>query len=191
MFSFFEQPWTLFIIAVAVLYAIFRLRSIFPKKRRWWQWLIPVLIAVSAFGLDWIIQTDFEKINTLIYTGIKAVEEEETSAIEAIVSADYQDSRHSSKEHLIAHGRRELSQSLVEESKKLSLQLEISPPTATVDLIVIVKFEEDSYVAQNYKQSLIVEAKLYLQKEPDKKWLINRVEILKIDNQPVNWRQIR
>ena len=50
MFNFFEQPWTLFIIAAAILYAVFRFRSISPEKYRWWQWLIPVFIAVSAFG---------------------------------------------------------------------------------------------------------------------------------------------
>jgi hypothetical protein len=191
MFNFFEQPWTLVIIAFAVLYAIFRFRSIFPDKRRWWQWLIPVFIAAGAFGLDWIVQTDFEKINILINTGIKGVEEEDADAIEGIVSADYRDSFHYSREHLRAHCERELSQSLVEQCTKLFLQLDISPPTATADLTVLVKFEKDSYVAQNYKQSLVARVKLYLQKEQDKKWLINRIEMLAIDNRPVDWRQIR
>ncbi len=191
MFNFFEQPWSLLIIAVAVLYAIFRFRNIFPKKRHWWQWLIPVFIAVSAFGLDWIVKTDFEMINALIDTGIKAVEGENISAIEAIVSANYKDSHHSSKERLMAHCRRELLQPLVEENEKVFLRLEITPPVATVELTVLMKFEKDSYVAQNYKQLLLIEAKLYLQKERDKKWLISRTEILEIDNQPVNWRQIR
>jgi len=139
MFNFFEQPWTLFITAFVVLYAMFRLRGIFPRKHRWWQWLIPVFIAVSAFGLDWIVQTDFEKINALINTGIKAVEEENAGAIEAIVSADYKDSFHYSKGQLRAHCERELSKSLVEKSNKLSMQLEISPPTATADLTVLLK----------------------------------------------------
>jgi hypothetical protein len=207
MFNFFEQPWTLFISAAVILYAIFRFRSIFPKKRLWWQWLIPPFIAVIAFGLDYFIQTDFEKINTLINTGIKAVEEENISVIEAIVSANYKDSFHYSREQLRSHCERELSQSLVEENKKVSVQLEISPPTATADLTVVVKFEKDSYVAQSYKQSLITRVKLYLQKEsvrprsplgeaegPDgqnKKWFINRIELLAIDNQPVSWREIR
>jgi hypothetical protein len=191
MFNFFEQPWTLFITAFAVLYAIFRFRSIFPNKRHWWQWLIPVFIAVSAFGLDWIVQTDFEKINILVATGIKGVEEEDADAIEGIVSADYRDSFHYNRERLRAHCERELTHSLVEECKKLFLQLDITPPTATADLTVLVKFEEDSYVAQNYKQSVVVRVKLHLQKEQDKKWFINRIEMLAIDNRPVNWRQIR
>lgn len=191
MFNFFEQPWTLSITAFVVLYAMFRLRGVFPKKPHWWQWLIPVFIAVSAFGLDWIVQTDFEKINALINTGIKAVEEEDISAIGSIVSADYKDSVHYGREQLKAHCERELSHSPVEESKKMSQQLEITPPTATVDLTMLMKFEGDSFVAQNYKPIVIMRGKLYLKKEQDKKWLINRIEILAIDNQPVNWRQIR
>ncbi len=153
--------------------------------------MIPVFIAASAFGLDWIVQTDFEKISILIGRGIKGVEEEDAGAIEAIVSADYKDSFHYSREQLRRHCERELSQSLIEKSSKLFMQLEISPPTAIADLTVMLTFEKDSYVARNYKQSLIIRVKLHLQKGQNGEWLINRIELLAIDNRPVNWRQIR
>lgn len=191
MFNIFEQPWTLFIAAVVVLYAIFRFRSIFPQKRRWWQWLIPVFIAIAAFGLEELVQTDVEKINALIDTGAKAVEQENISAIDSLISADYQDSYHSSKEELMTHCGEKLSQPLVEENKKIGLQLEISPPTAIIVLTALTKFEKDSYVTRSYKQSFRIKVKLYLQKQPDKRWLINRAELLEIDRQPFNWRQIR
>ncbi len=191
MFSFFEQPWTLLGAAVITLFGVFTYRSFVPEKRYWWQFLIPVFIAAIAFGLDSIVQTDIEKINVLISTGIKAVEEEDTGAIDAIISANYKDSYHNSKEHLIDHCKRELSRSLVEKNKEMGLQLEISPPTATADLTVSMKFEKDSFVTQNYKQFLSVTVKLHLQKEQDKRWLINRAELLEIDRQRVSWRQIR
>jgi hypothetical protein len=191
MFNFFEQPWTLLIAAVVALYIVFRFRSIFPQKRRWWQWLIPPLLATAAFGLDFFVQTDFEKINELIDRGIKAVEEENPGAIEAIISANYQDSHHDSKEQLMSHCRSELSRSPVEENKKINAQIEISPPKADVVLTVMMKFDKNSYVAQNYKQFFLVKLQLYLQKQPDKKWLICQAELLELDRQQVNWEQIR
>ncbi len=191
MFSIFEQPWTLLGAAVITLFGVFTYRSFVPEKRYWWQFLIPVFIAAIAFGLDSIVQTDLEKINSLINKGMKAVEEEDTGAIDAIISADYKDSYHNSKERLMNHCNRELSRSLVEKNKKMSLQLEMSPPTATADLTVLMVFEKDSFVAQNYRPFLSVKVKLYLQKEQDNMWLINRAELLEIDRQRVSWRQIR
>ena len=111
----------MFIISLLVLYGVFRFRSIFPKKRHWWQWLIPVVIAGAAFGLDYFVQTDYEKINALIKTGMRAVEEEDANAIGTIVSADYRDSHHKSKEELMEHCKSRLSRSMVEKSKKIGM----------------------------------------------------------------------
>lgn len=191
MFNFFEQPWTLFIVALVVLYGVFRFRSIFQAKRYWWQWLLPALLAMAAFGLDFFVQTNLEEINTIIKTGIKAVEEENPGAIETIISANYRDSYHDSKEQLMSHCRNELSRSRVEENKKIGSQIEISPSEANVILRVRIIFDKDSYIALNYKQSFLVKVQLCLQKQPDKKWLINKAELLELDRQPVNWEQIR
>ena len=191
MFSFFDQPWTLFIAAIISLYVVFRLRSIFPQKCHWWQWLIPVFIAVAAFGFDFLVRTNLEKINAVIDNGIKAVEEENPGIIEAIVSADYQDSYHSNKEHLMSHCRSEMGRDPVEENKKVNALMEISTTEAEVTLIAMVKFDKDSYVTRNYKQSFLVKAQLYLTKQQDKRWLISRAELLELDRQQVNWEQIR
>jgi hypothetical protein len=191
MFSFFDQPWTLFIAAIVSLYVVFRLRSIFPQKCHWWQWLIPVFIAVAAFGFDFLVRTDLEKINAVIDNGIRAIEEENPGIIEAIVSADYQDSYHSNKEHLMSHCRSEMGRDPVEENKKVNALMEISTTEAEVTLIAMVKFDKDSYVTRNYKQSFLVKAQLYLTKQQDKRWLISRAELLELDRQQVNWEQIR
>jgi len=191
MFNFFDQPWTLFIAAIVSLYIVFRVRSIFPQKRRWWQWLIPPVLMITAFGLDFFVQTNLEKVNAVIDNGIRAVEEENPGIIEAIVSADYQDSYHSNKEHLMSHCRSEMGRNPVEENKKINAHMEISTTEAEVALMVMVKFDKDSYVARNYKQSFPVKVQLYLQKQPDKSWLISRAELLELDRQQVNWGQIR
>ena len=52
-------------------------------------------------------------------------------------------------------------------------------------------FDKNSYVSQNYKSFLMTKSKLTLQKQPDARWLISRVEVLELDRQPVNWGHIR
>jgi lipoprotein signal peptidase len=103
MFNFYEQPWTLLGIAVIVLFGILTYRSVVPEKKRAWQLLIPLLIALAGFGIDRLVTTDTEKINSIIDSGIKAVKAENFNAVDSYISDDYRDSFHRSKEQLISH----------------------------------------------------------------------------------------
>jgi hypothetical protein len=190
MFDVFEQPWTLIGAAVLVLFGMLTLRSVFPEKRRRWQLLVPICVAVAAFGLDLLVKTDLEKVNAVIKTGIKAVEEEDVAAIASIIADNYYDSHHKTKQSLIDHARRELSRSTVEKNKKAGLLLEISPPEATAIVMTWLKFAKNAYAAQNYKELFLIKVELHLQKQPDGKWLISRVDLLEIDRQPFSWRQV-
>jgi len=191
MFDIFEQPWTLVGLAVLVLFGMFTFRSIFPEKRHLWQLLLPAVLAVAAFGLDSLVQTDLEKINAVINAGIKAVEREDCNAIEAIIADDYWDSYHKTKEGLMVHCRRELSKPLVVKNKKTGLLIGISGPNATATLFTLTTFEKDSYVSESYKSFLLIKVELHLKKLPDERWLIHQVKVLEIDRQPVNWSDIR
>ena len=191
MFEIFEQPWTLVGTAVLVLFGMLTFRSFFPEKRRWWQLFVPVLITVAAFGLDMLVQTDREKINSAINTAIKAVQQEDCSAIEAVIANNYSDSYHSTKKQLLDHCRRELSKPLVDKGKKTGLLIDITDSNAIAILFTKIIFDKNSYISQNYKSFLQVKARLSLRKQPDKKWLISRIEILELDRQPTNWNHIR
>jgi hypothetical protein len=190
MFDFFEQPYTLIGAAVLVLFGILTFRSFCPEKRRWWQLLIPVLIVVAAFGTDMLVQTDLEKINAVIKAAINAVQEEDYRAIGATIADNYSDSYHSTKQDLMAHCKRELSKPLVEKIKKPSRLIDISDSNATATLFTVIILDKNSYLSQ-YKSFLLVKARLSLRKQPDKTWLISRIEILEIDRQPISWKGIR
>ncbi len=191
MFDIFEQPWTLVGVAILTLFGILTFRSIFPEKKHWWQWLLPVLMAVTAFGTDYLVQTDHEKINSVINTGMKAVKNKDYRIIENIISDNYSDSLHDSKASLIAHCRQKLSQNIVEKSKKTGQLISISGPDATATIFVMITFTKDSYISQNYLSFIHVKVKLYLRKQRDNNWLITRLEVLEINRQQVNWNQIR
>lgn len=191
MFEIFDKPWTLLGAAVLVLFGMLTFRSFCPEKRRWWQLLIPVFLIAAAFGADMLVQTDTEKINSVINTVIKAVQEEDCSAIEAVIANNYSDSYHSTKKHFLDHCRRELSKPLVDKGKKTGLLIDISDSNATANLFAKIIFDKNSYISQNYKSFLMVKARLSLRKQPDKRWLISRIEILELDRQPTNWNRIR
>jgi hypothetical protein len=191
MFDIFEQPWTLVGAAVLILFGLLTFRSFFPEKRRWWQLLIPVFLAVAAFGADMLVQTDTEKINSVIKAAIRAVQQEDCGAIGAVISDNYSDSFHGTKKQLMDRCRRELSQSLVEKGKKTGLLIDISDSNATAVLFAKIFFDKNSYISQNYKSFLLVKARLSLRKQPDKKWLISRIEILELDQQPTSWSRLR
>jgi hypothetical protein len=191
MFNFFEQPYTLICTAVLVLFGMLTFRSVFPEKRHWWQLLVPVLVAASACGLDLLVQTDREKINAVIDTGINAIETEDFSTIRAIISENYSDSHHNTKELLLVHSRRAMSQHLLEKTKNSGVLLvELSERDATLIVFMRATFDKNSYIAENYKPSVQIKVRLNVQKQPDGGWLISRIELLTLDRQPINWSQI-
>jgi hypothetical protein len=191
MFDFFGQPYTLIGAAVIVLFVVFTIRSVIPEKRHWWHFLLPVLVAATGVALDMLVRTDLEKINSVITTVIKAVEQEDCDAIEAVVAQDYRDSFHDTKWDLISHCRRKLTPHLIYKNAKRGCLVELSPPKAKATLFLTTTFDKNSYVSQNYKQFIFFKIELRFQKQPDKTWLISRGELLEIDKQPAKWNDIR
>jgi hypothetical protein len=191
MSAIFEQPWPLLITAGFVFLLIVIVRSILPEKRHAWQWLLPLLLVAAAFGLDFLVETDREKINAVISTGVKAVEEENPDVIEAIIADNYSDSYHKTKDDLMRHCRVKLAEPLVERNIKRMQAVELSLPEATAVFTVRMLFDKRSYVYQGFKQQLHVKAKVDLHKQPDGRWLITRAEILELDLRPVNWKDIQ
>lgn len=182
MFDIFEHPWGLLTVAIVALLVLLIVRSVLPEKRRWWQLALPAFLAVSAFGLDLLVQTDLEKINAVISAAVKAVEEENPDAIETLISEDYSDSYHETKRALMLHCRRRLSEPLVEKNIKRIVEIAVSPSKTTAETTFTVRivFDKRSYVYQSYKRIILAKVEVNLQKEQDK-WLINRVELLELD----------
>jgi hypothetical protein len=178
------------LLAVAALLTLQIIHIIQTYERRRWQWFLPIVLIAAAFGLDMLVKTDLEKINTVISTIRKASEQEDCNAIGALISADYSDSFHNTKDALMNHCRRLLSEPLVEKSRQLGIKREITPPRADVTLTVKVEFDEQSRYRE-YQSFVILKIDVDLQKEQDKRWFINRAEILEVNKQPVSWRDIR
>lgn len=190
MSNIFEQPWLLLIAAVLLLIVLLIVRAVLPEKRHWWQWFVPLLIAAAAFGLDFLVQTDIEKITEVIKTASKAVEEENPAAIEPIISPDYSDSYHITKTRLISHCRARLAEPLIEKNITRISEINIQGSKATALFTVRIVFDKRSYIYQSFKQLMLIKIQAELQKQADGEWLISRAEILTIDRQPAKWKHI-
>jgi hypothetical protein len=191
MVNFFEQPWTLLVAAIIVLFFMLIWRRVAPGKQRWWQLAVPLLIAATGFSLDVLVATDAEKIRMVIKAAVKAVEEENPDAIEPLISTDYRDSYHNSKSSLIQHGRRRLSKPLVEENIARIIELDLHPPSAKVILTIRVVLDKQSDAYQSFTNQMFTKLEVNLQKSKDSNWLISRAEILEINRQPAKWDYIR
>ena len=191
MWDVFEQPWTLLGAAVIVLLVVLTIRSVLPEKRRSWQWLLPLGVAALALGLDAAVATDHEKIYGLVKAGIRAAEQEDCAAIARLLSPDYEDSYHKSKETIMSRCRTRLVPPAIEKVRKIASEVRITPPEATATFTVLLQFDKNSFWAQNYKPSALVVMQFYVRKQSDGTWLVRRAEVVEVDKMPVTWSVTR
>jgi hypothetical protein len=187
MWDVFEQPWTLLGAAVIVLLVVLTVRSVLVEKRHWWQWLLPLGVAALAVGLDAAVVTDLEKITGVVKTGIRAAQEEDCTAIARLLTSDYEDSHHKSKEEIVSRCRARLVPPAIEKIRKINSEVKITPPEAVAKFTLLMQFDKNSYWARNYKANAVVLMQFYLRKQPDGTWLVRRAEVLELDKMPVTW----
>lgn len=191
MFDIFEQPWTMLGVAIISMLIIFVFRCVWPNKQRWWQMLIPLLIALLGFGIEYFVKTDLEQITRLMKTGIWAVETKNPQEIGPILSDSYHDSSGRGKTELVSYCDAVLSQNIIKTCKKVALQIDIASKTnATADLAMMVTFDKTAMPELEAVPFFKVKVKLYFQKESGKKWRIIRSELVSLNNQTYKWGDI-
>ena len=190
MFDLFETPWLLLIVSIIVLAVVIIIRQSRPDKSRWWQLLMPVILAGLAFGVDFLVKTDYEKIESVIDLASKAVTVRDIAQVDTIISPDYHDLIHNSKDEIIAFCRAIFSGPLIEKTKTRYTIINVSAPEAACELEIVVHLEQESIYAAAGR-IIFIKAKLYFTKTPEGKWLISGSQILAVNNQPSNWKNIR
>jgi len=178
-------------IAIAVLVSLIIIEIVQIRERIYWLWLIPMILCGLGFGIDFLIPTDNEKIKKVIDTGIRAVEEENCNAINNIISSDYRDSYHHTKQELMQHCRSTLSRSLIDKITRTSQQVEITGREANVIMAVIVLFDKQSVSVEAYGVTAAsATARVQLRKEAGNNWFISEVEVTEVNGQPLGWNAI-
>jgi hypothetical protein len=82
------------------------------------------------------------------------------------------------------------SEPAVERFVKLNQSTELSSSNATVLIKGFLFFEKESRFYKELKPAMAVKLELGLKKYSNNEWLINRVELLEIDNQTFDWNSL-
>ena len=191
MLNVFQQPWTLIIASTVCLLVVLILRVVFVDRRRWWQLALPFIIIGLAFGLDFAVQTDYEKIDTALNMAVDGFEAQRTEPIEQVIADDYADAVHHSKSLILAYCDGIFDVAPVRKISILSKEIAIEKSRAVFTAEVVVHFAEKSEFAKMGKSLMLVKGQLFLKKTDDKKWRIYRCELLELDRKSVTWRQIK
>jgi hypothetical protein len=190
MWNPFEYPFVGIGIGLLTFIGFWIFRVVRPEKKQKWHYLVPLGIYIAAFGLAYLVQTDNEKVQAVVNQGIRAFEHQQIEPITGIIAENYSDSLHSSKEYILAYCQAMFQYAAVEKVTFFSRKSNIEGNKATILFEAMVKFREQSQIAQMGKPFIIVKARFYFGKTADKKWLINSSEILELDRNPMDWNQI-
>jgi hypothetical protein len=186
MWNIFETPWLLLIVAGVVFIGLAIFRGLLPPKRAWAFWFLPVAVAIAAFAIDFLVETDKEKIETVLAKACKAVENEDIESAEPLIWKNYSDSIHPTKQILLNHFQLRLSEPVIEKIVPAIVSLDIKPPNATLVFTARVMFDPKGPVYE-YRKMMLFKAQADLIKEGDA-WFFSRAEILTIDLQPAGWK---
>ena len=189
MFNVFESPWAIIIAAFVVQIILWIAAGFMSPKKRWIVWIIPAVIILLAFGIDFSVSTDAEQINGTVSSIVKAGEKEDCPAIEKLLSSDYRDSFHASKEGFVRSCNKWLIEPFIEKTVKRQLSIEKDGLSASAVYTIRVVFDQNSFPAQNYRPLLFSTVQFELKKQ-EVKWLISRIEVLEIDKQPAKWENL-
>ncbi len=190
MLNVFQTPWPLVVVAVITWMVLVILAQGRVDIRRWWQILIPLAIAASAFAVDHLVKTDQEKIQQLITDAKFAIVSQDPSLIEPLIAQDYSDGFHKSKEKLMAHAELTMNRDIVEKITAQFSNITITAGRATGKFSFIVKINKESPMAM-LAGAASVKMDVDFKKAPNGNWYIRSSELTELNNQPVSWNQIK
>ena len=187
-----ENPIVLLIVAFLILCLVGTIRAVFPDKPRTWLFLLPLGLALVGVGLDFFIQTDQEKIRSVLKATMKALENEDIKGLGTFIASDYQDSVHNSKTHLLQHAENGLERSPLAKANISSISIpKIEGSETKAFITTYLTFTPESFIAQHYKPLVIVVAEFRLHKQSNGHWLISRIEITEVDKQSIKWQHVQ
>lgn len=185
MLNILETPWFLIIISVLLFFVQRILRSINPDKFTNKYLFIPLAIFVFAFFADFIVETDNEKINSMVKTIKKSVINEKTDEIELLISPNYYDPYHRSKDRAVSHLKSLYIISPVEMALITEKEILKNDEKATINIKAGLTFEPGAPLG-----AVSVKFSLDLVKNANGQWLISSSELEELNKQPVSWGDI-
>jgi hypothetical protein len=185
-----ETPWLILLISVLLLIGLELARTFVPDKVKFHTLLIPLFLAAVAFGTDYFLKTDHEKIQNAIKEFKHAVINQDIRTLDKLISPSYTDVIHKSKSDIISFARIMLAEPTVEKIKKRYQNMEIEDATAKVTSEFVVHLYSEGYYG-NAPPIVFVKFRLYFQKDPEQRWLLSSTAVLEVNNNDFSWSDIK
>lgn len=186
MTNVFETPWLLLSISLVILIVVVLLRQSFENKQRWWQLLIPLFLLAGSLSLDYFVKTDYEIIVSTLESARKSIVAEDADRLATVVSPEYRDRSHRSKDRLISFLRSFFSTTKIAKLTRRSRDIKINDDTAEAEILYRVFLEANSAYSQ-VASMYVVKVRFTLVKPGESEWLLTRTELLELNYQPFHW----
>lgn len=184
-----EKPWLLTVIAIVVFAVLHIVRDFKPAKIGKWYLLVPIIIIALAFGLDYLIETDREKIFTIIDVAETAIVNEKIEPLEQIVAVDYSDSRHSDRQQAFEHCKVLYLIAPLSSINHTYMELNVDQAKAVAEIEAFISFDPESQAGAMVSK-VMVKLRVTFAKDPAA-WKIISSELLEVNRKPLNWGQIQ
>ena len=189
MFDIFETPWLLLCVALVLLIVVWLIRQNLPERKTWPLLLIPLAAAAMAGASEYFVKTDYERIDALMESGRRAAVRENVTELAETLAEGYSDRVHDSKSEVVAFFRSFSATSRIDHLRRTASQVVITPPTATAECVYRVLLAPDSAYSQA-ASLYYVKVRFNFAKQADGRWLINGVDLLEVNFQPMNWGDV-
>jgi len=184
MWNIFENSWLLVILTIIA----WIVASVVRQEKPEWGYkplLVPLLLAVLAFGLDYAVTTDYEAVSSIVPACKRAAVAGNPARIMELISPNYTDRYHKDKAAIEGRVRHTITGSSIDKIRTKSHNITVDGRQAESELSVAVHLNSDSRYAE-YGVFYLVEMKFEYEKIAGK-WYIRRMELTSVNNQPMDW----
>ena len=187
MFNIFQQPWALLAVSFVLLVVVYIMRTSYPEKQKFWHLLIPVFVIILAFGLDYLVKTDQEKIKGVLNAAITATVERDTAAMAPLIAEDYRDRQHVSKKAIMMTFQYLVKRHSIKSITMTSHNIVVDGETAEAEILVRVRMNSGN-TSIPAPDLAYAKVKLKFKKKPDETWVIKSTQLVEVNKNPVNWK---
>ena len=181
----FEQPWVWAAIGLWLSIGLLLAKRRWPLSLSRKHLLIGPLLVVLAFGLDWLMTTDREKIETVVAKIARATKEENAEEIISHIGPGYRGQLGHSRQVFAELCRQIFSSPQIQDNWLLKRELALADGEAMAHITALSQLDQQSEWAVFSPAKTVWQVELT--KQPNGSWKIVWIELLELNNQRIDW----
>ncbi len=184
----FESPWLLLAVSAVLLGVISVVWQMRGHRGRW-MFVLPVLAAMSAVGLDVLVQTDSEQIQSVLEVCRRAALAGDAGSIAPFIASDYRDAVHSTRTELLKAAEDVFRRAALERVVERGHKLRIEGDTAQSRIRYRVHLDPQRSVYAAGGSLLFVVLEIDYRRSRGQ-WQIRQVVLVSVNDTPMGWKDV-